>query len=368
MSASTTAMKGEDPLVIRFMMLPDDLILNCLARVSRLYYPILSLVSKRFRILIASTELYHIRVLLGCIESGLYVCLRSSTHGANPLRWFTLCHRPGRAEKVLVPILSPNSPTDFRTKVAAVGPYIYAFGGLINYNASSSVMVMDCRSNTWSEAPSMGMARMAPSACVLDEKIYVVGGCAKLNSTNWIEVFDTNTQTWEFLQIPSEKICLGSIYKSVGYEGTIHVRSEELGVTCKLYKGRWREADLMMNKAWGLPSTYCVIANVFYRCGGCKIYWYDSKERIWKTLKGLEGLSSFYRNGDVKLAEYGEKMAVLWEEFVHVENYRENIIWCAEIALERHINWGIRGTVEWFGKVFTSKEPYRLVHAFASTL
>ncbi|CAL9215814.1 unnamed protein product [Arabidopsis halleri] len=40
-------MNGEDPLVIKFMMLPDDLILNCLARVSRLYYPILSLAASR---------------------------------------------------------------------------------------------------------------------------------------------------------------------------------------------------------------------------------------------------------------------------------------------------------------------------------
>ncbi|WZZ88124.1 hypothetical protein YC2023_116703 [Brassica napus] len=37
--------------------LPDDLLLNCLASVSRLHYPILSLVSKRLRSLIASLEL-----------------------------------------------------------------------------------------------------------------------------------------------------------------------------------------------------------------------------------------------------------------------------------------------------------------------
>ncbi|CAA0394777.1 unnamed protein product [Arabidopsis thaliana] len=53
--------------------LPDDLLLNCLARVSRLYYPILSLVSKRFSSLVASPELYKIRKLLGQTESCLYV-------------------------------------------------------------------------------------------------------------------------------------------------------------------------------------------------------------------------------------------------------------------------------------------------------
>ncbi|CAL9226125.1 unnamed protein product [Arabidopsis halleri] len=57
--------------------LPDDLLLNCLARVSRLYYPTLSLVSKRFCSLLASTELYETRRLLGSTESCPYFCIKS---------------------------------------------------------------------------------------------------------------------------------------------------------------------------------------------------------------------------------------------------------------------------------------------------
>ncbi|CAF1709991.1 BnaC03g60520D [Brassica napus] len=53
------------------LMLPDDLILNCLARISRLDYPTLSLVSKRFRSLLTLVELYQTRTLLGCTESCL---------------------------------------------------------------------------------------------------------------------------------------------------------------------------------------------------------------------------------------------------------------------------------------------------------
>ena len=74
--------------------LPDDLLLNCLARVSRLYYPILSLVSKRFSSLVASPELYKIRKLLGQTESCLYVCLESMS--GFDRHWFTLCRRPTR--------------------------------------------------------------------------------------------------------------------------------------------------------------------------------------------------------------------------------------------------------------------------------
>uniref|UniRef100_A0A1J3GYH9 Putative F-box/kelch-repeat protein n=2 Tax=Noccaea caerulescens TaxID=107243 RepID=A0A1J3GYH9_NOCCA len=56
--------------------LSDDLLLTCFALISRLYYPTLSLVCKRFRSLIASPELYETRSLLGRTESCLYVCLR----------------------------------------------------------------------------------------------------------------------------------------------------------------------------------------------------------------------------------------------------------------------------------------------------
>ncbi|CAL9232523.1 unnamed protein product [Arabidopsis halleri] len=77
--------------------LPDDLLLNCLARVSRLYYPILSLVSKRFRSLVASPELYETRTLLGHTDNCLHLRSESDT------RWFTLCRRPIR-----VPNPNPN--------------------------------------------------------------------------------------------------------------------------------------------------------------------------------------------------------------------------------------------------------------------
>lgn len=77
---------------VHILDLPHDLLLNCLARVSRLYYPTLCLVSKRFRSLITSLELYQTRALLGRTESCLYLCLRLS-YGSKQC-WYTLCKRP----------------------------------------------------------------------------------------------------------------------------------------------------------------------------------------------------------------------------------------------------------------------------------
>ena len=76
------------------MQLPDDLVLSSLARVSRLHYPILSLVSKTFRSLTSSPELYQNRYLLSRTENCLYVCLQFPTEPN--LRWFTLCRKPDK--------------------------------------------------------------------------------------------------------------------------------------------------------------------------------------------------------------------------------------------------------------------------------
>ncbi|EOA37822.1 hypothetical protein CARUB_v10011996mg [Capsella rubella] len=88
---------------------------TCIASISRQYYPTLSLVSKNFRSLLASPELYQTRSLLRVAESCLYVCIYFPTKTETDPCWFTLCRKPKRtlAESsgyLLVPItsLQPN--------------------------------------------------------------------------------------------------------------------------------------------------------------------------------------------------------------------------------------------------------------------
>ncbi|OAP00558.1 hypothetical protein AXX17_AT4G29670 [Arabidopsis thaliana] len=121
--------------------LPDDLVLVIIARVSILYYPILSLVSKSFRSLLASPELYKVRSLLGRRESRLYVCINMYSYKNGP-SWFTLCRKPDRTTTssnkeqeedrssgyVLARIPIPHSPLTQRYSLAAVGSNIYNIG------------------------------------------------------------------------------------------------------------------------------------------------------------------------------------------------------------------------------------------------
>lgn len=89
--------------------------------------------------------------------------------------------------------------------VVVVGSNIYAIGGGSKNNALSSVMVMDSRSHTWREAPSMQVARMFPSACTLDGKIYVNGKAEAA-------AISIQRIGWRFLiQRPK----LGSFYRSL---------------------------------------------------------------------------------------------------------------------------------------------------------
>ncbi|XP_019098380.1 PREDICTED: putative F-box protein At4g05620 [Camelina sativa] len=69
-------------------LLPDAVTLSCLALVSRLDHAALSLVSKRYRSLVASPELCRTRWLTGCTEASFYVCLRILPDPSP--RWFIL--------------------------------------------------------------------------------------------------------------------------------------------------------------------------------------------------------------------------------------------------------------------------------------
>ncbi|CDY42633.1 BnaC01g00450D [Brassica napus] len=237
--------------------LPDDLLLSCFARASRLYYPTLSLVSKSFASLFASPELYKTRSSLGRTESCLYV-----------------------------------------------------------------VSILDCRSNTWRDGPSMLVERDYPHANVIDGKIYVAG--------------DSNST------------------------------SPDNGLAYDTREGRWESADMEMDSEW-VWYSYCVVENVIYVYNNEEFKWYDSTVRLWKVLKGLKGLPKFPRY-TARLADFGGKMAVLWGRGVASSGYVDKIIWCAVIALERRSDQEIWGKVEWKEPVLKVPKSCSIDHALAATV
>ncbi|CAH8277444.1 unnamed protein product [Arabidopsis lyrata] len=349
--------------------LPDDLILSCVARVSKLYYPTLSLVSKSFRSLLASPEIYKTRSLLDRTESCLYVCLKLNPFDENP-RWFTLCRKHNRTLKssgyVLATLPIPHSPLESSSSsLVSVCSNIYNIGG--SESPSSSVSILDCTSNTWREGPSLRVKLMSCAACVLDGKIYVSGSCEDDDSATF-QVFDTNTQTWDLVPIPCSETKHDFHYKIVCFDGKLHMVSNKGVNAYNTKEGRWDVVEPSREHFKYLYDSYCKIGNVWYsvlKGPFSKFIWYNTEQRVWRELKGMEGLPKFPFDACVRLADYGGKMVVLWDEYFPGG---KKMIWCAEIALERRGSLEIWGEVKWFDHMLTVPGHYEFVKVLSVTV
>ncbi|CAA7018306.1 unnamed protein product [Microthlaspi erraticum] len=384
----------EESSRVNMPYLPDDLLLNCLARVSRLYYPILSLVSKRFRSLIASHELYQIRTLLRRTESCLYVCLRLSS--GSKQRWFTLSQRPTRVPNpnpnpssgcftpcfrlctrmedkkpsgnLLVSVQAThNSSPLFWQARAAIGSNIYTIG-----ESSSKVFFLDCRSNTWHEAPSMQIARRYPVIRVLNGKLHVLEIGMVHDPSNSMEIFDPKTQVWEHVSCPRAEI-LGqsSGFRILAKDGKFYVFGDK-NMVYKPEENKWSVVqDLDMRLSWAPYTSSCVIENVMYSSKmSRRLKWYDSERKLWRGLKGLGKLPKLpNRYSRVRLVNYGGKIAVLWDKKVRAIGSDKKRIWCAVIAVERRSNeQEIYGKIEWCDVVLTVPKSCKLLQILAVTV
>ncbi|WZY67822.1 F-box/kelch-repeat protein At4g39590 [Brassica napus] len=349
---------------ISILSLPYDLLLNCLARVSRLYYPTLSLVSKKFRSVVASPDLYEARSLLHRTESCLYLCLRYDRDYPRNLDtyWFVLCRKPNRtvtdrsSGHLFIPVPSPQLRPARSMSLVAVGSNIYRIGG--DMPSSSRVSVLDCRFNTWHRAPRMRLKRSSPAASLIDGKIYVAGGCEDPSSVNWIEVFDPKTRTWGNVANPGTETRPGASVRSFGIGGKLYIRGNE-NVVYDPKEASWNPIGLGIDMAFAASFNHCVIGDVMFLWDDDREFrWYDSKASSWKKLNGVEDLPNFY--GYCKMVDHGgKKMALLWEGYLR----SEFVVWCAEIALEMRDGDEMWGIVEWLDVVLSLNEPFRLFDA-----
>ncbi|AEE85101.1 putative protein [Arabidopsis thaliana] len=361
--------------------LPDDLVLVIIARVSILYYPILSLVSKSFRSLLASPELYKVRSLLGRRESRLYVCINMYSYKNGP-SWFTLCRKPDRTTTssnkeedrssgyVLARIPIPHSPLTQRYSLAAVGSNIYNIG-VTRYHhlTSSSVWVLDCRSHTWRQAPSLPVELFRVSVSVLDQKIYVAGlhqedGSDSLK--NSVTVLDTETQVSDRVAIPCSVSQGKEIFISTSVGGKVNLVTGRKVVDYNPVEGSWEEVGDTMCE-FMFSKCFCVVGNVLYSCAIDRVFrWYDTEVRTWRNLECLIGgrLPKLSPRAFVSLADYGGKLAVFWNQGVG----DWQMLWCAVIALERRNTCEILGNVEWSDHVLHVPKIRSYYNALSATL
>ncbi|KAL0675370.1 hypothetical protein Bca4012_003351 [Brassica carinata] len=281
--------------------LPNDILLNCIARISPSYYPKLSLVSKTFASLISSSKLK---------DTSLW--LKPNQALTNDLEK----KEESTGNALLVPIPSSycRRPPTFMCKV---GSECYAINRYCN--PSFDLSVTKPGTGIWRKVPKMmTVAREDPIACVLDGKIYVMGGCSQEESKNWGEVYDTKTQTWESLPDPGFYLRVSTLRKMEVMGKKIYVISSK-------------------------KNTYHI---------------YDTIEGRWEVVAPTFECSVVVDNvsGHIEMANYGGKLLIIWDEFVYNarDRHEKTNIWCALIAFEkRNGDEEVWANVEWASSVLT---------------
>ncbi|CAH8347840.1 unnamed protein product [Eruca vesicaria subsp. sativa] len=327
--------------------LPEDIILDILARVQSCYYPIISLVSKHFRSLVTSHELYARRSLLGCTEHRLYVVL---SNGENDDRQLYSLRRKanGSHRLVLIPSL-PNIRADGSAIVAA-GSRIYVFGRL-----NSEKISIDFRSQTVHPLSCMNVNMDVSVGGIIDGKIYVT----EYYKTPWstlakkaIVVFNTETQMWE----PMKETPIGYIRPDdcVVMGGKMYTRDHINSFVYEPKESKW-ERDEMLNMFNWVGA--CVVDDVLYyydrRRGEKVLRAYDPKESSWVVVNGLKELLAEARDSNwTDTRNYGGKLAMLFS--------KTKVIRCAVISLERRQGKEIWGKVEWCEDVLSGGDFYVL--------
>ncbi|KAJ4880129.1 F-box/kelch-repeat protein [Raphanus sativus] len=304
-------------------------------RISKSYYPILSLVSKTFRSLILSIELGTARVHHKTQESLFSICIQ---HPDRPLPlWFALWIQPDQIEKKKATLVQvPSSYTSGEPLfLCTVGSGTYAFKQC--YPPSQVMLVHHHGNLLWSNAPKMTVARENPSACVLHGKIYIFGGCKENESAeSWGEVFDTKTRTWEPLPDPGAELRFSSVIRKIEItKGKIYVTSK-----------RRKTLSMIRKHVSGTLQQ--------------KHRWMMLECDEWKQVKGLSSLIKSCRRGLIETVEYCGKLLIMWDKFAQPRrrNCQEKTIFCALVALEKRQNGEVWGKVEWSNGVLTVPRSY----------
>ncbi|KAJ8762860.1 hypothetical protein K2173_022989 [Erythroxylum novogranatense] len=220
--------------------LPDELSIQILARLPRVYYFNLKLVSQKWKATIMSRELFQLRKELGLTEEWLYVMTKVEEdkliwHGLDPLsrKWqrlptvptvvdveeskkastgLWLWNKVGASNRVTEGLrnwlgrkkASSQMPLG-GCAVGAVDGRLYVLGGFSRGSTMKCVWQFDPILNRWSEMASMSTGRAYCKTGILNNKLYVVGGVSRdhggLAPLQSAEAFDPTTGIWS--EVPS---------------------------------------------------------------------------------------------------------------------------------------------------------------------
>ncbi|KAJ4884171.1 F-box/kelch-repeat protein [Raphanus sativus] len=317
--------------------LPEDIVVDILARVQRRDYPRVSLVSKYFQSLVSSPEIYARRSSLDCTEHCIYLVLFDWDDHVNRLYTFRWKGNGTSSSLVLIHGL-PDMPRD--GSFVAVGSRIYVFSGRM----TSSAFFIDCASShTVQHLPRMPFPMSDIVADVNGGRIYVFGyhGTDQKYSHAML-VLNTETQMWEDgMKKPGDVYAYRSL---VVMAGKMYMMEFHNSYVYDPKESRWEMVEVLSSKFWDHKA--CVVDDVlyFYDWSDKELRGYDPEHDCWVVVNGLDDfLVEMRRAGGcwpVPMS-YAGKLVLFFHRYEIVGE-----ICCAEISLERPNRGQIWGRVD----------------------
>ncbi|EXC19727.1 F-box/kelch-repeat protein SKIP6 [Morus notabilis] len=355
MSTTTT----EAPPGILIPSLPNDVALQCLARVPRQYHPVLAAVSKPIRSLLSSPELFAARSSLNSTESLLYLTIRS-LYG-KPKGWFTVYGRrsntndDNKSNIIVAPV--PGVPKDRLdwSDCAAVGSKIYVVGGINCVSYSTKVWIFDCRFHTWERGPGMPTVRsQAAKTVVLDSKIYVIGCWTEKKS--WVLVFDTVARSWETLPSPKLGVYNERVVGCTIRGGKVCVWLEREEIRFDPATETWEVFESGVRPGFHWTAQMCEVNGVLY-CADedtRTIRGLNERNGIWKELKLVNNRGLPNRFRDPCMVNVGGRLVIMGLGYPRDEIFTSELeLWCAEIEVKMDRDGDLLGEVLWSKLVFS---------------
>ncbi|KAJ4884186.1 F-box/kelch-repeat protein [Raphanus sativus] len=337
MSSNIRAEKKQSSSSSPVTSLPEEVVVDILARVPRRDYPRVSLVSKYFRSLVSSSEIYARRSSLGCTEHFLYVFLFDWDDRVNRLYTFRWKGNGNSSRLVLIPGL-PDMPRD--GSFVAVGSRIYVLSGRM----TSSAFFIDCASShTVQHLPRMPFPMSDIVADVIGGRIYVFGyhGTDQKYSHAML-VFNTETQMWEDgMTKPGDVYAYRSL---VVMAGKMYMTEFQNSYVYDPKESKWETDEKLSSKFWDHKA--CVVDDVlyFYDWSDKELRGYDLEHKCWGVVNGLDDFLAEMRRVGCYLTRTGSYAGKL---VLFSHRYEINgEICCAEILLERRNGGQIWGKVD----------------------
>ncbi|XP_077233153.1 F-box/kelch-repeat protein SKIP6-like [Tasmannia lanceolata] len=335
--------------------LPNDIAVQCIARIPRSFHPKLALVCRSWHSLITSPHFFSTRSHLKCTEQFLYISIRNRYHS---FEWFVY-HISENPSKLFRLPPFPSPATNFTCVM--LGPLLFVLGGSVKRIPTSTVWIYDARINRWEIGPEMRASRDCATSAVLNGKIYVLGGCSV---DPWAEVFDPGLGSWA--PVPRRVIFRRSNWRWIS-------RSVVLGGKLFAFVGAGGVVFDQENLSWGsLPEDFHddfyfawirrapVIDGILYcfQSGGHKIMGYDEEEDKWKLLQVIgEELPSGVNS---TLVNVEGRLCLLWEEGDGESELME--IFCAVIEVGKDSSGELQGSVVWSEDILRIPRGSSLCH------